>query len=137
MSDVIDFTKAKERAQKRIADQEAGKFNAELELQWANEEIDAGAERFEELSNELSDISEYMVYLNTYLGALQLIAASTSEEIDPGMLHCLDEFAEQLSYFADENDEEWEPSPIQLPLDFGGDSEYEIVFQPDFLIDDN
>ena len=137
MSDVIDFTKAKERAQKRIADQETGKFNAELELQWANEEIDAGAERFEELSNELSDISEYMVYLNTYLGALQLITASTSEEIDPGMLDWLDEFAEQLSYFADENDEEWEPSPIQLPLDFGGDSEYEIVFQPDFLIDDN
>lgn len=117
MSDkVVDISKARER----LRSPKAETLDYDEELQWAADESDAVEEEINGLAEHIGDLTNYMLELATYLGAITI--AKDCEQVPADWVEIWTQFKADRELEAAEEEDE-----IQ----------FEIVFEPEFDLEED
>ena len=127
MSDkVVDLEKARERLRSPNVP-----LDLSEEIVWAENEMDSVDEEMEEIGTHLNNLSTYAIELASYLGAITV--AKDCGSVPADWLEVWTEFKERREEIKEEMTEE--EKPLQTELSFE-EPELEIVFEPDFVLDE-
>ena len=127
MSDkVVDLEKARERLRSPNVP-----LDLSEEIVWAENEMDSVDEEMEEIGTHLNNLSTYAIELASYLGAITV--AKDCGSVPDDWLKVWTEFKERREEIKEEMTEE--EKPLQTELSFE-EPELEIVFEPDFVLDE-